>query len=497
MSMAESKSNSEQSLQTILVSGYFSGPGARQKLAYLERLDYVLRRQHYRLFLVNLTPQHLSTPCAHCSLPHFVHYNHLLKRFGRIDPESLDDAYGEAIALESEETGVSPGQAARKLLQFLDLMDRIIRRQRPVLAILWHQFNSLHYALATYSERIALPVLYAEYGLLPGTVAFDAAGQMAESWVTTDNARFLALELTQEQQSAVRDYLDRIRRERRSRKPQSGKAEIAGKLRSIQEQGRSIVFYAGENLYRSGILPTTSPRARLHSPHFRDTAEALGALCAEAKERAWHVVFKPHPQSRPWTHPAVSEDILTVAEGANVFDCILHSDVTATLVSQVSYLALIQGKPCVLMGRNPLSGKGCVYEVASADTLGSTVEAAVSEGFTSAQRDAWLRHAAQLCVHYLYALEPDVEEAIGRGVRDAAEYIIEHTRPESAGPLEIPPRTVAANAGASFQMLHAILRFSAPLARTVAGLLPTQAKRRLESSEEAEESNSRPSGRKR
>ncbi len=311
---------------------------------------------------------------------------------------------------------------------------------------------------------------------------------MAESWVATDNDRFLDLEITPEQRTAVRDYLDRVREQRRSRKPQGFRPDVTERMRAVRAEGRPVVFYAGENPYRSGILPSNMPRARRHSPHYRGTEEALDALCAVAAERGWHIVFKPHPQARSPKGPSTDADTLTLAEGANVFECILESDVTTTLVSQVSYLALIQDKPCVLMGRNPLSGKGCVYEVACADSLAPTFEAALAEGLTPAQREAWLRHATQLCVYYLFALEPEVEEALGRDVRDAARFVLDHARTGDVG--TPPPVAVASGANIGFTLLHTALRLATPAASLAAAVLPERAKRRVDAGDAADDSAS-------
>lgn len=464
---------------TILVSGYFSGPGAHAKLAYLERLDYVLQRHGYRLFLMNLTPQHLSTPCAHYSLPHFIHYNHLLHNAGRLEAAALGEPFSEAVRLEAGESGVPPENAARKIAHFLAVARRIVLRETPALAVLWHQFNPLHYALAALCRDAEIPVLFAEYGVLPGTVAFDAEGQMAESWVARDNERFVSLPVTAEQRATATRYLQAMREQRRSRKPQPAQTETVERLRTIREDGRPVIFYAGENPYRTGMLPADTERARLHSPHFRSTAEALEAVCSVAETRGWHVVFKPHPLAKAAPSPSCQADTLTVMNDANVFDCILESDVTATLVSQVSYLALIHGKPCVLMGRNPLSGKGCAYELPSPDALESTLQEALAEGFMPAQQEAWRTHAAQLCAHYLFALEPDVEALIGRGVREAADEVVSHANPEASARRITTVPDALAGAGLLARGIYDGLLLSAPVARTVAALLPRRAKRRL------------------
>ena len=52
-------------------------------------------------------------------------------------------------------------------------------------------------------------------------------------------------------------------------------------------------------------------------------------------------------------------DRVDFVTGANIFDCMEQADVTTTIVSQVSYLALIHDRTSLLLGRKQLSGKGC------------------------------------------------------------------------------------------------------------------------------------------
>jgi len=453
------------------VSGYFSGDGQERKLAYFERLDRALHPLGFELVLFNLAPHPIDTSCRHRSMDHVVPYSYFLGRVGAIDPVALIEPLREAAALEAADLDRAPSQAARKIAYFWRHANRIVHEVEPVLGILWHQFNSQHYALAELYRQLGVPVRFVEYGVLPGTISIDAEGQMAESWVARDSARFRELPVDETLAERVEAYLDTCRVERRTRKPQTTRPGIVERIRAVRERGARVILYAGENVTRTGIFPRGYPRATVHSPHFTDTSDALTALCAVASKRGWHVVFKPHPMAGRVVPEPDDSEVFTLAEGADIFDLIGACDVGTTLVSQACYLLLLHEKPCVLMGRGPLSEKGAAYDLRSREELEETFARALDNGFTSPQRAAWRRHAAQLCEHYLFAMDPDAEEAFGRGPHVAAETIAEVCLERFPGDARHPepfpvetPRRLARRVDRSFRRWFFVSRLGGALA---------------------------------
>ena len=474
------------SRRTILVTGYFSGDDQQAKLQFFERLDALLRGRDTELLLVNLSPKRLKTRCRCISIPYFIPYTPFFEWANLHHGAYLKEELEEAVQVEAGDLNLKEEIARLKLLYFRAFMRSVLRRERPALCILWHQFNGLHHALLNLLDECSIPHCFAEYGALPGTITLDPKGQMAESHVAVEAAAFRELPIEPKTLELADRYLEMARGQKRSQRRQPSNEDALKLIDKRRGQGKLVVFMAGDYGFRSGMLPSDFPRARLHSPFFESTEDALEELGALASKNNWHVIFKPHPLGTdPSRMPEAPNNYVTVMPDANVFDCVLKSDVTVTILSQASYLALFQARPVVLLGRNTLSGHGCAYELDSRDGLEDLIVKAAGAGFTTEQSEAFRLYTAQLCAHYLYAMDPDVEELFGRGPATAADYLLgmlpprgssEKTESEAslkgtwgtdADP-EMPGRTRAA---------YVILSFLSPLFRAGITVIPPQLKR--------------------
>ncbi|MCH7959625.1 MAG: hypothetical protein IID08_05820 [Candidatus Hydrogenedentes bacterium] len=415
---------------TILLSAYLTGEEHRSKRDYFNGLEAHLNTAGFELLRVDLVPGKSSKLHTTISLPSFISQAHRIFGDGYINPDSLSIELAQAASLEAEIRHVSVSRAALKLVLYRAFMRNIFKRSKVRLCILWHQFNAFHMALADLCRQEGIPVLYVEYGMLPGTIVFDEEGQMALSWVARNTESYRGLSVLPEHIEQAKRLTTRMREQRRSRKPQDSDMDIASIVQEQRRAGKKILFYAGEHEYHAGILPRSLSYAPVHSPYYSGTLDALNSLAILAESNDWHILFKPHPLHSGQGAPAIPilHDRITAVPGANVFDCIEHSDVVVTLVSQVSYLALIHAKPCVLLGRNPLSGKQCVYEPEDREDLEQALSDALSKGRTTEQIDAWHEHVARICTHYLFASDEDMRKPFGRGHDDAARFIIGHAR---------------------------------------------------------------------
>ncbi len=423
------------------MSSYLGGREGKVKLRYFERLDAVLRDQGYRLFLLNTHPTSIKTDCDAAILPFFIVYGHRLCLEPFISLDSLPSAVLEAASIGSEKLQRRLAGDVVRVLLYRAYLRSLVRKMRPALCVFWHRFNPWHQSMPDFCEQLGVPFLFTEYGLLTGTISFDEGGQMAESWIARRNEEFLALPVGEAELERATAVLERLRAHRSERKrldliegPEAQAAAAPSPLDRVldrlKKSGRPIIFYAGQNDYGSGMVPRTLPNAELHSPFFESTVDALRDLCTYAEERDAYVVFKPHPlvqmdlSDLDLPHP----DRVDFVPGADIFECMAAAEVVVTILSQVSYMALIHDRPCVLLGRNQLSGKGCVYELGAREALGETVADAMKLGFVEEQRAAWLRHAAQLCRHALFAFDEATEKDIGRGLEETAAFLIDHAK---------------------------------------------------------------------
>jgi len=413
--------------RTLLISGHFGGPDHERKLRFFERVSATLERSALAPLVLDLSPASVRSSLPGLSLPTFVRAGHRLpveRHLVGTAISGLSPRFLEAAAIDEASLACNASAARLRAFFLRRYFEEVLDRTRPALCLLWHQFNAPHTLLAELCEERKLPVVFAEYGLLPGTVAFDARGQMAESWVAAESPRFCALPVDGDDLDRARSYLERVAREGRNRKPQQARAAVTQALLARRREGRTMVFYAGQNDAGAGMIPRDSTRARLHSPLYRSTEDGLAHLADLAGRNDWRVLFKPHPMASPppALAPAQPVDVLT---GADLSTCMDASACTVTILSQVAYQALIRGHPCVLLGRSPLSGKRCAYEVATRDDAEETIRRAIAKGFTDAQREAWLLHVAQLCRYQLFAFDEDLGSAVGRGAEQAALDLVE------------------------------------------------------------------------
>ena len=415
---------------TILLSAYLTGEEHRSKRRYFNDLEAHLNAAGFELLRVDLVPGESPNTTTALSIPSFISQAHRIFGDRYVDSDSLSSELAQAASLEAGMQGVEVSHAALKLILYRAFMRDILKRSNIRLCILWHQFNAFHMALADLCRQEDIPVLYAEYGMLPGTIVFDEDGQMALSWVARNTESYRGLSVLPEHIEQAKRLTTRMREQRRSRKPQDTDVDIAAIVREQRSAGKKILFYAGEHEYHSGILPRSLSYAPVHSPFYSGTQDALNSLATLAKKNDWHILFKPHPlhSARGDAATPTLPDRITAVPGANVFDCIELSDVVITIVSQVSYLALIHETPCVLLGRNPLSGKNCVYEPESRDSLEQALLDALSKGLSEEKIDAWHEHVALITTYYLFALDQNEGEFLGRDHENAAKFIVEHVQ---------------------------------------------------------------------
>lgn len=396
------------------------------KRVYLFRLHDILQERGWTLHLLDLCGKQ-SQPARHVFPFKFLDAP---KDFHAHAPEALDTA----IRWHAEMRNRSLDAAARHIRAGVHALAQRLEKIDADLCVLWNQFTPLNHAASAHLASSGIPMLYGHLGLLPGTVVFEKDGQMGESWVCRENARFQSLTVSETDYSLARAYLEKAREAQWTRKPQGEAAIVARALADHPFANRPVVFYAGQNDYAAGILPEYLPNCRLHSPHFRDTTEALAHLASLAREQDWLILFKPHPNvtaSQPDLVHFEHERVL-VLPGANVFACMQSAAVTATIVSQVAYLAMIQSAPAALLGTMPLSGKDCIYEAASRGDVAKTIRRAMDAGTSAEQEANWIRHVARLLNHYLFPLDDDIAAHCGRTVHSAADFLIDHSSARNA-----------------------------------------------------------------
>ncbi len=416
-------------MQTILVSAQLGGEEPKQKLRYFERLNEVLQQWNISILLLNLSGENPDTQLKVLEIPKIVYAAQSLPLLWRALPDSWFEKFDSGRDLEALILGSNLRRAELKLTFFRCFLYEIFLEHEPRLCILWNSFSPFHRVFADYCSKISVPVVFAEYGVLPGTIVFEQEGQMAESWVASKSKYFRSLTVDKADLDNADKALLWIREIQLTRKPQSSKYDLDSFFDHYRSADRKVIFYAGQNDVHSGILPRSAPESYIHSPHFDNTLEALEYIAAMGRRKGWHILFKPHPLEDSAIYSKIVCDLqnVTMVPNANIFICMAASNVTVTIVSQVSYMALIHQAPCILLGRNQLSEKNCAYELEDKNSGEALIQKAIAQGFTENQKAFFRKHTAQLLRYYLFSFD-EREFSWGRKIDEVAQYLNNHIR---------------------------------------------------------------------
>jgi len=333
--------------------------------------------------------------------------------------------------------GTRPEPGDADVRNFYGYVRLLARQRRAVLGFSWNRFIPLSDVFRASLEDLGIPTLDLEHGFLPGTIMCETDGMAGFSLL----ARYPALHFaaratpTEEARLRVERFREHFRRApvtKRAQRPAVAPREL--RARHGVPEGHEIVFFAGQVDQGVGLWPGGTPWARLQSPWFEGTEDALAALAAWARARPrTTVLFKPHPTDR-WENSGRS-----VPEGARlVEDENLHSlfDASAilvTLASTVLFEALTLGKPVVTLARHQLSGQGVTYDPDGRDGLAAALEAALGRCDLDERLRRYDRFLAFALDSYLIGLGPESPARLG--VADLVEFLKECRKT----PVLVPP----------------------------------------------------------
>ncbi len=281
-------------------------------------------------------------------------------------------------------------------VEFFDIVN-------PKAFILWNKFYALNNIIDSMCKERNIKTIYFEYGVLPGTFAFEDMGQMGESYPAVCCDEFLAKEVNDEDLDRAREILSHIKDSKLNRNLHVDVdfEYITSKIK----KDRPTIFYAGQNDFESGLQPYDEDAKKFHSPFFKSSDEAALFLADIANKNNWNLIYKPHPIFKQLdTQKQLKNNIIQIDSG-DINDLIDFADVTVTILSQTAYVASIREKPILLLGYNQLYGKSCAYEPENIEDIENTLKKAIEEGYTNDQKNAFVKHVGQLNKYYLFENE--------------------------------------------------------------------------------------------
>jgi len=276
----------------------------------------------------------------------------------------------------------------------------------PKKIILWNKFQPLHLIIDGVAKDMNIPVLYMEFGILPGTFSLEYKGQMGESWPAKRAEEFKGLQVSDGDLQQADTILDFLRESRLNRNIQP-RSDVRYLKRCIKNDN-PIILYCGQNDYESGMIPYTGDSVADHSPVFESSDSAAELLSEIAVKNGWNLLYKPHPIMR--RHSKTPASAMNVS-GNDINDLIDIADVVVTILSQTAYVSMIRGKPTVMLGYTQLRGKDCTYEAFDEMELEGVIKQALSDGQTEKMKNAFTKHVAQAIKYYVF------DDMNGRDIR--------------------------------------------------------------------------------
>lgn len=277
----------------------------------------------------------------------------------------------------------------------------IIRCWKPSQIILWNAFYAFHFIIRHVCMEKGVSVKYMEFGNIPGTIVVEGTGQMGESYPARYPQEFLELPVSEAEYAGAERLIRDLRIQRLNRNVQP-RNDLQAAVRGKMAEGKPVIFYAGQNDNASGMQPYTENTRKFHSPVFTSSDEAAVYLARLCREMGWNFIYKPHPMMAAWCCIGTLPGNAAVVDQVDINDLIDFSDVVVTVLSTVSYIALIREKPVVMLGYTQLKGKGCTYEAFREEIIGEQIRNALENG----AKDLWKRkhhfavHTAQMQKYY-------------------------------------------------------------------------------------------------
>lgn len=326
----------------------------------------------------------------------------------------------------SEKYNVSMEYAVKYCCAAHDYAEQLINIVKPGCVMIWNKYSPLHLVLDYVCKERNITVVYMESGLLPGTFIFETFGQMGESYPATHSKEFEELKVTKEELEEA-DRIKSLLFENKLNRWTSSDPSVYSKneKQKVLEKlnpDRPTLLYAGQNDFESGLFPYTEYVGKYHSPVFESSNEAAIFLAKLAKKNDWNFIYKRHPMMRGKLNMEFPSNVI-MSDNIDIHDAIDISDLTITILSQTSYVALLRDKPALMLGYHQLCHKGCVYEAWKNDELEDCIKQALEEGFTDKQKENFKKHIAQLCKYYLYTDFIDNTVDYGKSLGDLVKYL--------------------------------------------------------------------------
>lgn len=257
-----------------------------------------------------------------------------------------------------------------------ELFRALFEELQPALVLAWGNSLAQSVILQQLAVQQGRPCWVIERGLLPGTLMIEMAGQggqtelnwsfnLQNAWRNSENTSLFAA-------------AQEICRSRRSTKYAQAD-HLAPEIfhQKFNPERKPLVALLLQHDAASCLVPHDFAGAKIHSPVFNSSADAITQLATAAREANCKLIVKPHPIDQT-DYSSCENPHVSVVRDVNLHSLIGAADVVAAMTSTAQFEALLHEKPLLLLARSALADKGVAYEVKSPAQLRSMLRAALN-----------------------------------------------------------------------------------------------------------------------
>ena len=281
--------------------------------------------------------------------------------------------------------------------------DRIVRAViaywKPKKVIVWNAFYAFHTIIRSVCHEKNVPLQYLEFGHIPGTIQLEELGQMGESYPARFSKEFLNSYVSEKEYVEAENLVKSLCKSKLNRNVQP-KNDLLTNVNRKLVKGQPVIVYAGQNDNAAGMQPYTLNTKMYHSPIFESSDDAAIYLACLCEKNNWNYIYKPHPMMMENFKKEKIPSNAIIVNNVDINDLIDGCNIIVTIVSTVSYIALIRNKPVVMLGYTQLKEKGCTYEAFEYEMIEAQLKAALQQGVTDEMKSCFIRHIAQIKKYY-------------------------------------------------------------------------------------------------
>ena len=247
---------------------------------------------------------------------------------------------------------------------------------QPALVLAWGNSLAQSVILQQLAAQQGRPCWVIERGLLPGTLMIEMAGQggqtelnwsfnLQNAWRNSEDISLFAAaqEICRSRRSTKYAQADYLTPELFHQKFNPVRKPLIALL--LQHDAASC------------LVPHDFAGAKIHSPVFASSLEAITQLAAAATEANCRLIVKPHPIDQT-DYSKCESAFVSIVRDVNLHSLIVAADVVAAMTSTAQFEALLHEKPLLLLARSALADKDVAYEVKAPSQLRPMLRAALN-----------------------------------------------------------------------------------------------------------------------